>query len=262
MGAFEDLINRANGSSNPEKKKKTFDELIDQGSSERMQEEVSNVDSDYINSFLDSSNRFFESAGEDYDRIGWDNASQLYRKNQTTLDDLNHRREVIGKWMEQNSDALDPETYKNLTVLTDFTRNTDSVMGTFTEARDFYDRDKNADAYLAYVDHQNKMSYDLEAGQKKIDDLNRAISLKKDIEAIGHDVPTDITGEYEALLQTYGWSEDDDLKDLLTQETVMFNRSKWAQKEAEMASVVNNPDFEKYSEVGVNVENPGGTDLR
>ena len=239
----------------------SFEDYKKRYNEKREQTEISKVDSDYINSFLDSSNSFFESAGKDYESAGWDNASLLYRKNQSVLDDLNHRREVIGKWMAANRGALDDETYRHLTgVLTDFTRNTDSVMASLASARDFYDRDKNQDAYLQYVDHQNKMGYDLGAGQKKIDDLNRAISLGKDIQAIGHDVPTDITREYDAILRAYGLTGNEDLKELLTSEEVMFNQSKWAQKEAELASVVDSPDFAKYSQMGAGMQNPSYED--
>ena len=38
-------------------------------------------------------------------------------------------------------------------------------------------KEDSPDEYLAYVDYQNKLKYDLTAGQQKIDDLNRAISL-------------------------------------------------------------------------------------
>ena len=264
MGAFEDLINRANGSSEPGKKKKTFEELVDQGSQMRMQEEVSKVDSDYINSFLDSSNSFFESAGKDYESAGWDNASLLYRKNQTVLDDLNHRREVIGKWMDANRGSLDDETYKHLTsVLTDFSRNTGSVMEALTGARDFYDRDKNQDAYLQYVDHQNKMGYDLGAGQKKIDDLTRAMELAKAMKKDSYSDPSanrHARREYQRILENYGLTGEDDLKELISAETVMFNQSKWTQQEAEMASVVDSPDFMQYSQMGAGMQNPSYED--
>lgn len=257
MGAFEDLINKANGSSEPEKKKKTFEELVEQGKQARMQEDIGKVDSDYINSFLDSSNSFFSSVGKDYEGIGWDNASSIYRKNQGVYDDLTYRRDIIGRWLSENRDSLDDDTQRQLTsVLSDFTYGSGEAMKALGQARDFYDRDKNQDAYLAYVDHQNKLDYDLEAGQKKIDDLNRAISLRKDIDAIAHDVPSDITGEYYELLRAYGLTEEDDLEELITAETVMLNQSKWVQKEKELSSVVDAPDFAQYSEAGAAIKNP------
>lgn len=123
-------------------------------------------------------------------------------------------------------------------------------------------KEDNPDEYLAYEDYQNKLKYDLTAGQQKIDDLNRAISLKKDIDAIAHDVPTDLTGEYDEILESYGLTEDDDLEGIINSETTMFNQSKWVQKEAELASVVNEADFEEYSAKGAAIKNPSYDDAQ
>lgn len=109
----------------------------------------------------------------------------------------------------------------------------------------------NPDEYLAYVDRQNKLNYDLGAGQKKIDDLNRAISLAKDIQAIGHDVPTDITREYDAILRAYGLTGNEDLKELMSAENVMFSEAKRTQEGVRLSSVADSssdsfdPEFEK-----------------
>ena len=239
-------------------RRKTYDELKEEVRQKRFQEDVSKVDQDYLNLFVDTANDFFSSAQSD---IGWDNAVSVYQKSQSTLKDLDYRRSVISSWLASNKDSLEPDAYKSLSdSMSLFSSDSSKVMSYLSEAKDYYDKDKNLDAYLAYVDHQNKMGYDLDAGQKKIDDLNRAISLRKDIQAIDHDVPTDITSEYEALLKTYGWSEGDDLKELLSAETVMFNQSKWTQKEAELASAVDSPDFAKYSKMGAEIQNPSYKD--
>ena len=109
----------------------------------------------------------------------------------------------------------------------------------------------NSDEYLAYVDRQNKLNYDLGAGQKKIDDLNRAMSLRKDIQAIGHDVPTDITREYDAILRAYGLTGNEDLKELMSAENVMFSEAKRTQEGVRLSSVADSssdsfdPEFEK-----------------
>ena len=121
-------------------------------------------------------------------------------------------------------------------------------------------KEDSPDEYLAYVDYQNKLKYDLTAGQQKIDDLNRAISLKKNIDAIAHDPPLDDVVAYENILEAYGLTEDDDLEGIINSETVMFNQSKWVQKEAELASVVNEADFEEYSAKGAAIKNPSYSD--
>ena len=247
-----------NGEETEWKRHKTSDELKEEVRQKRFQEDVRNVDQDYLDLFTKSANDFFSSAQVD---IGWDNASSVYQKSQRTLKDLDYRRSVISSWLASNKDSLEADSYKSLSGAMElFSSDSSKVMAALTEAKDYYDKDKNQDAYLAYVDHQNKMNYDLSAGQKKIDDLNRAISLGKYIQAIGHDVRTDMTSEYEALLKTYGWTDNDDLKELLTAETAMYNQSKWTQKEAELASVVDSPDFIKYSQMGAGMQNPSYED--
>ena len=121
-------------------------------------------------------------------------------------------------------------------------------------------KEDNPDEYLDYVDYQNKLKYDLTAGQKKIDDLNKAISLKKNIDAIAHDAPLDDVVAYENILEAYGLTESDDLNQIITSETTMLNQSKWVQKEAELASVVNEADFEEYSAKGAAIKNPSYSD--
>ena len=247
-----------NGEETKSKRPKTSDELKQEVKQYRFQEDVRNVDQDYIDIFSKSVNDFFSSVqGE----VGWDNAGSMYQDSQRKMKDLDYRRLVINGWLASNKDSLDADYYKAMAEgMGQFTSDSNKIMSWLSEAKDYYDKDKNQDAYLAYVDHQNKMGYDLDAGQKKIDDLNRAISLRKDIQAIDHDVPTDITSEYEALLETYGWSEDDDLNDLLTAETLMYNQSKLVQDEARLSSVVDSPDFAKYSQMGADIQNPSYKD--
>ena len=259
MGTFEDLINQANGypkteKTKSEKKKKSFEDLVADGANERQREEISKIDSDYINNFLDRSNSFFESAAKDYDSVGWENASQLYRKHKSYLDSLYTQRDAIKGWISQNLNSFDYDTYDNLTsALSDFNTNAERIMGAFKEAGEYYSPEKNQDAYLAYVDHKNKMDYDLDAGKQKIDDLERAISLGKDIEGIDHDVPGEMTYEYEKILSAYGLTENDDLEALLTQENVMYNQAKLTQDSVILSSANDSssehydPEFEKLS---------------
>ena len=113
--------------------------------------------------------------------------------------------------------------------------------------------------WAQYFEYEKLLDYDLEAGQKKIDDLSRAIELKKNMDSDAYADPSANRHNrqaYQRILKNYGLESTDDLEDLVTQETVMFNRSRVAQKEAEMASVVDNPDFAQYSQAGAAIENP------
>lgn len=193
MASFEELVKLGNSlgkNSDEEKKKKeetyegtSFDDLVKMGSQMRKQEEMSKVDDDYINGFIDSSNRFFDTVAKDYESVGWDNANQIYQKHQDTIDYLNSWRDVIKDWAVASKDTLDGETYKYLSdILSNYYLGSSSAMKTLSEAKDYYDPEKNQDAYHEYVRYQNGINYDLTAGQKKIDDLSRAMDLEKELE--------------------------------------------------------------------------------
>ena len=278
MGKFEDLLNQGRKSSEEEEKEKGFEDLLNQGREARKSEEISKVDDSYINSFFDNTDSFFDTFSKDYESMGWDNASQIYRKNKSVLDSLYSQRDVISGWMDEYRSSLDEEYLKNLTsVLDEFDKNAGSVMKGLTEARDFYDRDKNQDAYLAYVDYQDKLSYDLEAGQKKIQELEKAIDLQDDIEQdqsildnwISHwedqEIPEDVRAEMnlfqnqidkdrhpiDELRSTYGLSEDDDLELILGNEKNYFASAKKVHEAEKIAQYIQDvksrPDFAENS---------------
>lgn len=258
MASYEELkkqvrsYRQQNGEQTKSGRSKTYEELKQEVKQYRFQEDVRSVDHDYIQRFMDFSNDFFSSVQKDYANMGWGNAGSLYQKHQSTMDDLEYRRLVIDAWRSSVGDSLDAATNKSLSETMNLFRSDSSkVMSALAEARDFYDPEKNQDAYLDYVDRQNKLNYDLGAGQKKIDDLNRAISLSKDIQAIGHDVPTDITREYDAILRAYGLTGNEDLKELMSAENVMFSEAKRTQDGVRLSSVADSssdsydPEFEK-----------------
>ena len=243
------------------KRKKTYDELKEEVRQKRFQEDVSKVDQDYLDNFTKSANDFFSSTQVD---IGWDNAGSLYQDSQKKLKDLDYRRSVISSWLASNKDLLDPESYKSLSEsMSLFSSDTNKVMSYLSEANDYFDKDKNQDAYLAYVDHQNKMDYDLTAGQKKIDDLTRLLELSSSDKKDSYSDPSanrHTRREMQNLMSKYGLTSDDNINEILAAERVMFRESSWAQKEAELSSVANEPDFEEYSQKGAELQNPSYKD--
>ena len=250
-----------NGEPEAERPYKSYDELKGKVRQKRFQEDVRNVDQDYIKLFESAANDFFSSAQGD---IGWDNAISLYQDSQKTMKDLDYKRSVITSWLASNRDSLDPSYYKSLLEsMNIFTSDSRKIMSALSEAKDYYDPEKNQEAYLQYVDHQNKMGYDLGAGQKKIDDLTRAMELAKTMKKDSYSDPSanrHARREYQRILENYGLTGEDDLKELISAETVMFNQSKWTQQEAEMASVVDSPDFMQYSQMGAGMQNPSYED--
>ena len=279
----EEIMQRARSSTQYKEKhsaqSKSAEEIMNSARQEKFQRDVSKVDKDYLDLFTKSANDFFSSAQVD---IGWDNASSVYQKSRKTLDDLDYRRSVISSWLASNKDSLEADSYKSLSdAMEFFTSDSNTIMSYLTEAKDYYDKDKNQDAYLAYVDHQNKMNYDLTAGKQKIGDLNRAMELEKELEDDqyilenwpGHDwlEPSKEMLEEQAILvrriernklelsrlkDQYGL--EGNLSELTAAENIMFRESEAVQKEAKLSAVVDSPDFEKYSQKGAEIKKKGG----
>lgn len=271
---YNESRSKANSTEN-----ESFEDYKKRYNQKRYQTEVSNVDEEYINRFKEDANSFFSSSQVD---LGWDNASSVYQKSQRTLKDLDYRRSVISSWLASNKDSLETDSYKSLSDAMElFTSDSNTIMSYLTEAKDYYDKDKNQDAYLAYVDRQNKLNYDLTAGKQKIGDLNRAMELEKELEDDqyilenwpGHDwlEPSKEMLEEQAILvrriernklelsrlkDQYGL--EGNLNELTAAENVMFRESEAVQNEARLSAVVDSPDFEKYSQKGAEIKKKGG----
>ena len=216
------------------------------------------------------------------EKAAFDNVSARYRlqnhgKGVSLVWDTGELRSKLAKqmdsvdYMDQSSREQlqkDWRTYKsNLNLLglygydvSESKRAAQGMNSVMEERMQYFGMFANADEYNAHVsylqDRQEKLDYDLSAGQQKIDDLTRAMDLATEINAIAHDVPGYITREYDGILEQYGLTEADDLERLITDETVMLNQSKLVQKEEELSSVVELPDFVQYSEAGAAIKNP------
>ena len=98
---------------------------------------------------------------------------------------------------------------------------------------------------------KEKLSYNLGTGQKKIEDLTRAIELKKEIEAIAHDVPGEITYEYDKILRTYGLQDGVDLKLLVDNEKAYYAEAEKVHEADKLSQyireIMSRPDFARKS---------------
>ena len=250
----EEIMRKARSTSQYKEKhsgtSESAEDIMERARQKKFQSDVSKVDQSYLDSFQKDSNDFFSSTQVD---VGWDNAGSLYQDSQKKLKDLDYRRSVISSWLASNKDILEPEGYKSMSEYMNlFTSGSGEIMSWLSEAKDYYDKDKNQDAYNDYVDYQNKLKYDLTAGQQKIDDLNMAISLKKNIDAIAHDAPLDDVVAYENILEAYGLTEDDDLEFVLGNEKNYYASAKEVHEAEELAQyvqgIMSRPDFAEKSQ--------------
>ena len=280
MGAFEDLINQGKSSSEEEEKKKTFDDLVNQGSEARNREEVQKVDNNYINSFFNNATSFYDNFLKDFEGMSWDNAASVYSNTQTSLDSLNKQGDLIEKWMMIYRDQLDDTSYKSLKeALGSWRTETGKIMDSLTQAKDYYDPEKNKEAYLASKEYQRILNYDVDAEEKRIRDLEKFIEENKEDEDVlyhwvaqwgNEDIPQDVQEEMDIIrnrindrMIKYGITdipEGMSIEEYLSKVRSEHVQAKRTKKEYEMSSVVNEPDFEEYSAKGGAFENPSYDD--
>ena len=152
MASFEELKKRvASGqtsASGNKTGKTSFQDIKKRASEEKFEAEVKKVDSSYIDSFLESANRFYDTAQEDYDKVGWGNASTTYMNRRDTYNNLDYKRRVIQKWMEANQGSFDADSYKSFSdSLAQFGTGASGILDSFSKAREFYSQFDSEDAY-------------------------------------------------------------------------------------------------------------------
>lgn len=222
-------------------------------------EDVQNVDSSYINLFVDTANDFFSSAEEDYNNVGWWNAYKAYQNRENSKNDLEYRSNVIRDWLKNNQGRLDANTLQALTNSLDyFSTNAQSVVDSFSGARDFYSQFETEDAYNEYAARKEEydalLNFDLEAGAREIEELERR---KEELESSGRQQPgsTYLTGDPATTTSSYAAAHQDvdidralaELNALISEKTAYLNNARRAQDGAALAGAAQNADFDQFS---------------
>ena len=139
-------------------------------------EYTKNVDSNYINSFLKDSRLHLNSATSDNVRMGVATSKSIYESRMKTYGDLNKRSYEISRYLEDNKDNIDEETYKSLKdYLNAFDKASSQSIHSFYRNQKFYSQFKTQEEYDKYVTekeaYEAKVNLDLDAAAKEIDDL-------------------------------------------------------------------------------------------
>ena len=252
MASYEELKRRvANGekpTAQKEEKKSTYEELKDRARQKRFDDDVRKVDSSYIDLFVDTANRFFDSAEEDYGKVGWGNAYQSYLTRRDSYSDLEYRRSVIQKWMEDNKDRLDADSYRNLSgSLEIFGTNASGIVDNFSKARDFYSQFDTEDDYDAFVaqqeEYEAKKNFDLKEGEREIQALEKVLDEYKTLTRFA----TDEQGAVRAsqIRQQYG--DEKAIKELISRKKQYLNQARHIQEGITLSGVAGNDDFNQNS---------------
>ena len=165
MASYEELKRKVSSGRNSEGQSQTqttgsYTDLKKKVQKERFEEDVRNVNSDYINLFIRTSNDFLGTAQEEYGKVGWENAYKSYQTRESAKKDLDYRQSVIRSWLDANPQGLDGDAYKALSESMDyFGANASSILDSFASARDYYSQWDTLDDYqtsMRYYGYQQK----------------------------------------------------------------------------------------------------------
>ena len=240
---------------------------------------IDRIDQDYLDAFVTDANSFIGSAEKTYNGITWGNASSTFNSQYNLWSDLDTRAYNISKWLERNKSNLDEETYKSLSEsLKTISSNTSSIMDGFGEYKNYYSQWKTEEDYNKAVEAQKEyegmMSYNLAAGKKEIEELEKAktalewtkkslselksetdaleLSLKKvynkddeaKLKANKERIATTEKNLEEALAKYGGESG---LNALLSEKNQYYTLAERVQSAEKIKTdAINNPDFDKY----------------
>ena len=227
------------------------------------------VDNNFITSFLSETRRYMQDAESDFGSVGYKNASSLYSSHFDRLNDLKKRRDAISMYLKGNKDKFDEEFYNTFTADLDLYGSAfEEYQSAFKSTSDFYSQFDTEQDYNDYVaaeeDRKQKLSFDLSAGKKELDDLyaqrdearqiqNRINGLEWQVnEGDGSEATQMALEKLRAQLEQYG-----DLDSTITQKEQYYNEAKRLQSGEKLkADAVNAADFEEFAKKGADIKNP------
>ena len=238
-----------------------------------------NVDSEYINKFVSDAKSFFGNAEKDYKSMNYKNASSVYAARNKALSELDSKHNSIRAWLYKNDKNLSEETKKSVWELLDsYKKDAANSMRAFSSAQKAYSKFETEDDYNNYLSELKKREdqrvMDTEAGQLEIDDLKSRYEKARELQLLfdrkypaNWERPTthpqyqkdlkeikDLLGEYETV---------EDMRNGITQKTQYLNQAKRMQNDAKLTSdAINDPEFERYAQMGAALENPSYADAR
>lgn len=165
------------------------------------------VDGDYINSFLNDSQKFINSASDTYNGLTYSNASSRYSAITNQSRDLDERASKIRGYINSNKDSIDEEWYKSLSsYLDDFSKDREQVWKAFYDSKSTFDKyDTEGDYNAAVMNSEDSTVEDrrnaYSANTDRIAELDKLIKEEND--------KTGILGKYGFV----GWFMSDEQKD-------------------------------------------------
>lgn len=234
------------------------------------------VDENYISAFFSEANKYLGKAKEDYEGMGYSNASTIYGSNSSALRDLKKRYGAISQYLQQNENSIDKDAYSSFSsTLSSYRDAFDEYQNAFKNAKDFYSQWKTEDDYNDYVarqeDYQEKLSYDTVSAQKELDDLNAQFEEAKRLRnerdryisgAMADPAKaTSAQTRLNSLLKRYGYSDIEEMEKDISGKNQYLTLSKRIQDAEKLRNdALGASDFKEFSEMGASIENPSFED--
>lgn len=101
--------------------------------------------------YLDRASAFYKSAEDDFDSTTWGNAADRFKTRRTDALNLRDEGLQLQRWMQENKDYLDPETYDQVySDLVDINDGYMDVVSSFRSNADFYSQFDTEEDYLKW----------------------------------------------------------------------------------------------------------------
>ena len=126
---------------------------------DRIYQDASAVNGEYINQFLSDFNGYAPKAQKAYEGLGWKTATsgELDDLFGGTGDDLKYRAAMVGSYLASHKDDLDEESYNGLTSqLGSIYKFLNQYSGAYSSAKDFYAQFDNEDTYNAWQSKESQ----------------------------------------------------------------------------------------------------------
>ena len=221
------------------------------------QEYTKNVDSNYINSFLKDSRLHMNNAVSDKKRMGVTTSKSIYESRKKTYGDLHKRSYEISRYLEDNKDKIDEETYRSLKDYLDaFDKTSSQSIHSFYRNQKFYSQFKTQEDYDKYITekeaYEAKVNLDLDTAAKEIEDLQ----AKREDYAQNHEYDWTDFSQRDAYNKTL-----EEMDAQIAQKKQFMNQARHTQEGAKLSSVADpfsdsyDTDFRSLSKYSTTIQN-------
>ena len=230
---------------------------------ERATRITSEVDANYINTFMLDVSNFFSNSQTDWDGLNWGNAtnssSNLDRN--TTWGDIYNRVGVLRSYANLNKDQMGEESYNQfMSYLDSIEEGGNGIITGFNDAYNFYSQWETEDEYNEWSanqkDKDEKLNADLGTLELELGELQEykncigilmKYSMTNDYTSVTKEEVDYAISYCKTIESKYGITGDTDLNQMISDKELYLNDARRLQEWDKLSAVSNNADFDQYS---------------